>query len=205
MGGMGSGAPRRRGRIEETPSLGLDEITRGLAAGEQRSGCWDYVRYQVEPGDETDMSLYLEWSTRGGEHEQWIALVQRRTPTGGVYWVGWCPIGGYAVRRLYLSPNGGTWAGRCSLRLKHASTAESKLNRANRRVTKLQARIQDRGCGVEKGEIVSRPPHRRRDWIERMQHELGAAHTRADDQWLLEVLRVLPGLVPELSIARARP
>ena len=73
--------------------------------------------------------LNLEWSTSSGDHKQHIPLCERRTPTGGVYWVGWCVYGNYAVRRLYLADDD-VWAGRRTLHLKHASTAESALDRA---------------------------------------------------------------------------
>ena len=49
---------------------------------------------------------------------------------------------------------------------------------------------------VEEREVIEWPKHRRRDWIQRMEDELDAAYERADNRWLVEVMRVLPGLLP---------
>ena len=182
--------------------INLDDVTRGLRDGELRFGfAGSSISYELGPDGGAGMGLRLQWCASECEHEQRISLLERRTPTNGVYWVGLCPYRGDALRRLYLSGDETTWAGRRALRLKHDSTGESGLQRAQRQVAKLEARLLARGCEVEEGEVVAWPKHRRRDWIERMETELDTAYERADSHWALEVLRVLPELVPATAAA----
>lgn len=197
MGGWGSGALRVWPRVEEAVRINLDAMTRGLRDGELRFGfAGSSISYELGPDGGAGMGLRLQWPWHDCEHEQRISLLERRTPTDGVYWVGYCPYSGNAVRRLYLTSDGETWAGRPALHLKHSSTTQTTLTRAQHRVAKLQARLHARGCEVEEGEVVAWPKHRRRDWIERMESELEAADERADCLLALEMLRVLPELAP---------
>ena len=103
------------------------------------------------------------------------------------------------MRRLYLTDDE-VWAGRRTLHLKHASTAESALDRAYRRRRKVEGRVRARGCVVEGGEIVEWPRCRRRDWIERMQAELHDSEERADWELTLATCQIVPGLAAEMFV-----
>ena len=198
MGGLGSGAWRLYPRVEETPSINLDDITNGLCPEDRWfGGSCGGVWYRLALGG-SGIGLHLEWSAGGADHEQHIPLLERRTPTGGCYWVGWCPIGGYAVRRLYLTSDGRTWAGRRTLGLKHASTAESALDRANRQVAKVEARLVARGCTIQHGQVVDKPRYCRSDWVERMRDRVDATRDRADWEFTLAACRIVPALAAEV-------
>lgn len=185
--------------------INLDDMTRGLRDGETRFGfAGSSISYELGPDGGAGMGLRLRWPWDDCEHEQRISLLERRTPTNGVYWVCRCPSGD-AVRRLYLTSDGETWAGRRALHLKHSSTTESPLTRAQHGVAKLEARLHARGCKVEEDEVVAWPKHRRRDWIKRMESELGIAHERAECQLMIDMLRILPELAAATAAAWCDP
>src|SRR5262245_17911360 len=109
-----------------------------------------------------------------------------------------CCYGGGPVRRLYLTTSGNAWAGRRAIWLKHASTAEGTLQRAQRRVAKLEARLVERGCRRRSDRPGGwrRPKHCRRDWFERALAELSEGIGRANEAWLRDPF--LQRLFPEL-------
>lgn len=188
MGGFGSGAARQWLHVEEVRELNADPLLRCLREGETLVG-WMYfsgvqVHYEVSiPAQE----LRLEWTQGGVSRRQVLSLLSRRTPTGGVYWVVQCPTG-RAVRRLYLPANCDRWAGRAAYRLKHRSTVESSLDRAARRLRKVQQTLLDRGVRLdESGWVARKPRYRRWDWIERRLSKLNEAERAWDARFLREV------------------
>ena len=193
MGGWGSGAPKLWQRVEAMRCLNIDRLQGVIRAARPADGeealpleaelRWPdgmSVRLKVCHGG-SEPTLTLSWST----HQQTVHLWSRLTPSGGRFWVAWCPVTDILVRRLYLAERAGLWAGRQALHLKHQSTVESPLDRALRRVRKLEARLAARGCAQteDSGEAL-RPRHRRRDWLERVQAQLDGASERVNRAWL---------------------
>ncbi len=201
MGGFGSGRPRERARVEELLCIDVDRAARGVCFDVDDRGlrrrrfpeAWEWSN-----GVRVTLTLELDAGGRpslrlNGSTEQRIGLLERRTPTGGRYWVARCPYSGHVVRRLYLTTDGRIWAGRRALRLKHASTAMDPLARAQRRVQKLKARLAERGCTWdEEAGGWRRPRHCRRDWLERAAGMLDAANDRASAAWVRAVAMTFP-------------
>src|SRR5262245_27412535 len=174
MGGLGSGAPRQHACTNERLCIDVDRLTRDLQPGGWRSGTCSWsngstIGFTVQPGLRWSMSLKLDWRRPGDgqSFSQVIELLERRTPTRGAYLIAVCPLTAEYLRRLYSNRDASAWAGRNALGLKHRSTAESALDRARRRVRKVEARLEDRGCIRESAGRWRRPQHCRRDWFRR--------------------------------------
>jgi hypothetical protein len=196
-GGLGSGRPASRGKVEACRSIDANWLHRQglLRAGWMCTWQWSGDGDKVTPTNMRveDDRLHLTYRMRigGGEWEdvnETVRIVRMPCRFGGArpYFV--CPgvVNGTPCGQLY-GPGRYFLCRRC-YRLAHASQSEDAQRRSMRRVAEIRRRLGDNG-----GTASTIPPKPRGMWrrtYERLCEQALDAEQRADEALLPHLLRL---------------